>query len=193
MLAIKILYKYLDFRNLITLLFFCMVQGLEFRWIWAILGQISKNSEIKTNKQDLCYYLGSALTLKKVQHCKNYPFIQILACFVPYIYYYYLLSFCPWEKEKNLMIRNVFFHSNSFEENTLNFPPYKTFFVGLKKPWDRLENSAKFLSRFMVCAKESSILCLIYYESIYPFYPFATKEREKSLFLVAFATNMMMI
>ena len=126
-----------------------------------------------------------------MQHCKNCPFIEILACFVPYIYYYYLLSFCPWEK-KNLMIRNVFFHSNSFEEDTLN-SPYKTFFVGLKKPWDRLENSAKFPSRFMVCAKESSILCLIYYESIYPFYPFATKERGKSLFLVAFATNIMMM
>ena len=107
---------------------------------------------------------------------------------MPHTFTTFLLSL---KVKKNLMIRNVFFHSNSFEENTLN-SPYKTFFVGLKKPWDRLENSAKFLSRFMVCAKESSILCLIYYESIYPFYPFATKERGKSLFLVAFATNIMM-
>ena len=144
MLAIKILYKYyLDFRNLITLLFFCMEQGLEFRWIWAILGQISKNSEIKKDKQDLCYYLGSALTLKKVQHCKNCPFIQILACFVPYIYYY-LLSFCPWEKEKNLMIRNVFFHSNSFEENTLNFPHTKLFLWASKN----LETDLKIQQNF---------------------------------------------
>lgn len=180
MLAIKILYKYyLDFRNLITLLFFCMEQGLEFRWIWAILGQISKNSEIKKDKQDLCYYLGSALTLKKVQHCKNCPFIQILACFVPYIYYYYLLSFCPWEKEKNLMIRNVFFHSNSFEENTLNFPPYKTFFVGLKKPWDRLENSAKFLSQiYGLCKREFYFMPHLLWKHI-SFLPFCHKRKRK--------------
>ena len=196
MLAIKILYKYLHFRNLITLLFFCMEQGLEFRWIWAILGQISKNSEIKKRQADFFYYLGSVPKTKKSVAWQKLPFIQILACFVPYICYYYLPTlFLSLRKRKEFDDTKRIF-SFQFIRRKHSQLPIQNFFCG---PQKTLRQTWKF-SKISLPDLWSVQKRVLFYASfimkayILFFYPFATKERGKSLlFLVAFATNMMMI
>ena len=180
MLAIKILYKYLHFRNLITLLFFCMEQGLEFRWIWVILGQISKNSEIKKRQADLCYYLGSALTLKKGEHCKNCPFIQILACFVPYIYYY-LLSFCPWEKKEFDDTKRIF--SFQFIRRKHSQLPIQNFFCGPQKTLRQTWKFSKIsLQIYGLCKREFYFMPHLLWKHI-SFLPFCHKRKRKIIII----------
>ena len=145
MLAIKILYKYLHFRNLITLLFFCMEQGLEFRWIWAILGQISKNSEIKKDKQDLCYYLGSVPKTKKSavwQKLLLYSDFNLL-CPIHLLllpsYFIFVL-----EKKKRIWWYETYFFIPIHSKKTLSTPHTKLFLWASKN----LETDLKIQQNF---------------------------------------------
>ena len=180
MLAIKILYKYLHFRNLITLLFFCMEQGLEFRWIWVILGQISKNSEIKKKtSRSLLLSRKCALTLKKVQHGKNCRFIQILACFVPYIYYYYQPTlFLSLRKRKEFDDTKRIF-SFQFIRRKHSQLPIQNFFCGPQKTLRQTWKFSKIsLQIYGLCKREFYFMPHLLWKHI-SFLPFCHKRKRK--------------
>ena len=180
MLAIKILYKYLHFRNLITLLFFCMEQGLEFRWIWAILGQISKNSEIKKRQADFFYYLGSVPKTKKSVAWQKLPFIQILACFVPYICYYYLPTlFLSLRKRKEFDDTKRIF-SFQFIRRKHSQLPIQNFFCGPQKTLRQTWKFSKISSQiYGLCKREFYFMPHLLWKHISFFLPFCHKRKRK--------------
>ena len=142
MLAIKILYKYLHFRNLITLLFFCMEQGLEFRWIWAILGQISKNSEIKKKTSRSLLLSRKCLNSQKRGALQKLPIYSDFSLLCPI--HLLLPTFFLSLRKKRIWWYETYFFIPIHSKKTLSTPHTKLFLWASKN----LETDLKIQQNF---------------------------------------------
>ena len=68
-----------------------------------------------------------------MQHGKNCPFIQILACFVPYIYYYYLPTFFLSLRKRKEFDDTKRIFSFQFIRRKHSQLPIQNFFCGPQK------------------------------------------------------------
>ena len=179
MLAIKILYKYyLDFRNLITLLFFCMEQGLEFRWIWVILGQISKNiAEIKKKTSRSLLLSRKCLNSQKSAALQKLPIYSDFSLLCP-IHLLLPTFFLSLRKRKEFDDTKRIF-SFQFIRRKHSQLPIQNFFCGPQKTLRQTWKFSKIsLQIYGLCKREFYFMPHLLWKHI-SFLPFCHKRKRK--------------